>query len=55
MPVLIVPAAKSEITKIVCPDCGQKVQNVGLVKESKIVGLTFKCKKCGKLWEVTTK
>ena len=56
MSILITPiekkTEKNEITKIVCPDCKEKVRQVGLLKESKIEGLTFKCKRCGKLWTV---
>ncbi len=52
MPITITPTEKQEITKIVCPDCKEKVRQVGLLKESKIQGLTFKCKRCGKLWTV---
>ena len=52
MPITITPTEKQEITKIVCPDCKEKVRQVGLLKESKIIGLTFKCKRCGKLWTV---
>lgn len=52
MPITITPTEKQEITKIVCPDCKEKVRHVGLLKESKIIGLTFKCKRCGKLWTV---
>ena len=48
----ITPAEKQEITKIVCPECKEKVRQIGLLKESKIHGLTFKCKRCDKLWAV---
>ena len=51
---IITPTAESDITKIVCPHCGSKVPRIGLQKESKIKGLTFKCRTCGKLYEVTT-
>lgn len=50
----ITPAAKSDITHIVCPHCKEKLARVGLHKSSKIDGLTFKCRKCGKLWNVKT-
>ncbi len=43
-----------QITKIVCPKCNEKVPRVGLLKESRIEGLTFRCKKCGLLWELKT-
>ena len=51
----IIPASVSEVTKLVCPHCGEKVSRVGLLKESRVEGLTFKCKKCGMLWEVKSK
>lgn len=54
MSISIVPAEKAEITKIVCPDCNERVNSVGLLKTSKIEGLTFRCKRCGKIWKVTT-
>lgn len=47
------PAKESEITKIVCPDCRERLPRIGLLKDSNIKGLTFKCGRCGKLWEVT--
>ncbi|MBR2507237.1 MAG: hypothetical protein IKB70_10155 [Bacilli bacterium] len=50
----ITPTVESEITKIVCPHCNTKVQRIGLTKDSKVCGLTFKCRCCGKLFEVTT-
>lgn len=50
----ITPAEKTEITHIVCPYCREKLSRVGLRKNSKIVGLTFKCRKCGRLWNVKT-
>ena len=39
-------APYAEITKIVCPECGERVRGVGLLKNSKIEGLTFRCKRC---------
>ena len=44
----------TEITKIVCPDCGERLKGVGLLKNSKIEGLTFRCKRCAQIWEVQT-
>ena len=51
---IIVPAKESEVTKLVCPHCHERVQRIGIVKGSKIEGLTFKCRRCGQLWEVKT-
>lgn len=52
MSMLVVPAKKEEVTKIICPDCGEKVKGVGLLKGSHIDGLVFRCKKCGAYKEV---
>ncbi len=48
----IIPAEETEITKIVCPDCKERVPKIGIKKDSTIKGLTFRCRRCGKLWEV---
>lgn len=48
----ITPAHGSAITKIICPECNEKIPRIGLLPGSKIQGLTFKCKRCGALWEV---
>lgn len=52
MPLTITPTEIQEITRIACPDCKEKVRAVGLLRDSKIDGLTFKCKRCGNLWKV---
>jgi transposase-like protein len=54
MAVQIIPTDKTEVTKLVCPACGERVKQVGLHKGSIISGLSFKCKKCGMYWEVKT-
>ena len=48
-------AERSEIVRLVCPHCGERVKSVGLLRDSKVSGLTFRCKKCQEIWEVTTK
>lgn len=48
----IAPAAEAEITKIVCPHCHERLPRVGLLKNSNVKGLTFKCGRCARLWEV---
>ena len=48
----IIPAEGANITKIICPYCNERVRGVGIKKESHIVGLTFKCRRCSRLWEV---
>jgi hypothetical protein len=50
----ITPAPGAAITKIICPACNEKVPRLGLLPGSKVEGLTFKCKRCGALWEVKT-
>lgn len=56
MPILIKRTDRKDYTKIVCPDCGERVKGVGLLKDSKIDGLTFKCKnkKCAAEWVIKT-
>ena len=48
----IVPAKESEVTRIKCPHCNERVARVGVKKDSKCEGLTFRCRRCGMLWEV---
>lgn len=54
MSIIITPTDSREITKLVCPECGERVKNVALRKDSRIEGLTFKCKRCGRLFSVKT-
>jgi hypothetical protein len=49
----IYPVEKSEVTKILCPKCKERLQRVGLLPGSKVDGLTFVCR-CGKTWGVKT-
>ena len=51
---VITPIEKSEVTRLACKECGEKLRGVGLRRDSKIDGLSFKCKRCGKLWSVKT-
>ena len=51
----IVPAERQEVTKLVCPDCKERVKGVGLAKGSNIDGLLFTCRKCGAMKKVRTK
>jgi predicted RNA-binding Zn-ribbon protein involved in translation (DUF1610 family) len=50
----ITPAPGAQVTKIMCPTCNEKIPRIGLLPGSKIEGMTFKCKRCGALWEVKT-
>ena len=54
MPIIMKKTERKDFTKLKCPDCGERVKNVGILKESKIEGLTFKCKKCDSTWSVKT-
>lgn len=51
----IKPSSEKDVTKLACPECGEKIPRVGLEKNSEIKGLAFKCRKCGQFWSVTTK
>lgn len=54
MALRIVSTERTEVTKLACPACGEKVKQIGLRKDSVIDGLSFKCKRCGLYWEVKT-
>lgn len=54
MPIIIKPAERESISRVVCPECGDKLRGVGLSRESRISGLSFQCHRCGKLWAVET-
>ena len=34
------------VKKIYCPECGEKLRNVGLPEGCSVKGLTFRCKRC---------
>lgn len=55
MSLMITPTKPDDITRLICPQCGEKVRGVGLLKESSVRGLTFTCKRCRALWHVETK
>ena len=50
--IAITPAKQTEVTKISCPQCKEKLRGIAIKKNSKVEGLTFKCKRCGNYWEV---
>ncbi len=54
MPIIIKPAERQSVSRVVCPQCGEKLRDVGLSRGSQITGLSFKCRRCGKLWAVET-
>lgn len=54
MSIIITPTDSYDVTKLVCPQCGERVKGVALRKDSKIEGLTFKCKRCGRFFSVKT-
>ena len=47
----IVPAKESEVTRIKCPHCNERVARVCVKKGSKCEGLLFECRRCGMRWE----
>ena len=58
MAISIVPtpkAEKTELTRLICPICGEKARGVALRKDSRVDGLMFHCRKCGEHLTVTTK
>lgn len=48
----IKPTARSDVTAVKCPNCGNRLPNVGLFKDSFISGLTFRCPKCKNFFSV---
>lgn len=54
MPIVIKRCDRKDFTKIVCPDCGARVKGVGLLKDSKIDGLSIVCDRCKEIWTVKT-
>ena len=52
MPITIFATEHADVTKLSCRSCGEKVKGVGLLPHSSIQGLSFKCRRCGMLWEV---
>ena len=44
--------ASAKVRRIICPKCGERVPRLGLLENSEVKGLTFKCNKCKDLWEV---
>lgn len=48
----IMPTTEQPITRIVCPSCKEKVKGVGILPGCEIDGLTFKCKRCNRLWVI---
>lgn len=54
MGIVIKKTDRRDITKIVCPDCGTRVKGVGLLKGSRIDGLSIACHRCSAVWVITT-
>jgi transposase-like protein len=54
MPIIIKKSDRKDFTKVVCPACAERVKGVGLLKDSRIDGLTFKCNRCNSTWVITT-
>ena len=43
------------IKKIYCPECGEKLRNVGLTEGCHVEGLTFRCKRCHGYFKINVK
>jgi predicted RNA-binding Zn-ribbon protein involved in translation (DUF1610 family) len=54
MAIIVKRSDKKDLAKVSCSGCGERVHGIGLEKGSRIVGLCFKCKKCGLFNEVKT-
>lgn len=52
---VITPAKEEDVTKLTCPGCRERFPRIGIKKDSKIEGLTFRCRRCHVLWELKTK
>ena len=48
----IVPSKEQSVRRIACPFCEEKIKGIGVLPGGSIDGLAFKCKRCGKFWEV---
>lgn len=51
----IVETTEGKVTKIKCPRCEERLGYVGLLPNSSVRGLVFKCKKCGGYWKVLSR
>ena len=49
---IVIETIEKPVKRITCPSCHEKIKGVGLIPGSHINGLTFKCRRCGKLWEI---
>lgn len=50
------PSKKMEIVRIHCPECGERVRNVGLDPDNcNLEGLSCRCKRCRNLFTVSAK
>ncbi len=47
MPLEITNCQREEMTRVICPDCGEWVRGIWLLKSSRIEGLIFRCSRCG--------
>ena len=53
MPITITPAERTtEVTKILCPQCKERLRSVVLLKDSKVDKLSFTCTRCKNIWNV---
>lgn len=53
MEITYLPSERKEVVKIHCPECGERVRNVGLDPENcNLEGLSCRCKRCRNLFTV---
>ena len=43
------------IKKIYCPECGEKLRNVGIPEGAHVEGMTFRCKRCRGYFKVNAR
>lgn len=52
--ITMTPAPKSDVTRLYCPECKEKVRGMGLIKDSIVTGLSITCRNCKRMWLVKT-
>ena len=45
---------ETKVTRVKCPLCGERVPHIGLMGDSSVRGLTFRCTKCKRYFAVKT-
>lgn len=52
MNIRISQTKEQAVVRIACPVCGERVKGIGLLPDSLVSGLMFKCKRCERFWKV---